>query len=198
MSAPELPVDVLQRPHWRLLFRPRGHEGERIPTLSECWSLVEKQQVRLRGWYFPHIGSDTERQNGNSYIAAWANFAGFGSHIEYWRFFRSAQFLHLAAVRECDPEWHRALRSRVGRVETDVEVPGFLSITNTIFSITEYFEFAARLCQAQVYTEPFRITVGIHGIKGFALAPDEHAFLHSLYQAKSTISKKIGTFNPSI
>ena len=38
--------------------------------------------------------------------------------------------------------------------------------------MSEIFEFAARLCQAQVYTGVLNIDIKVKGIKGFVLAPE--------------------------
>jgi hypothetical protein len=51
-------------------------------------------------------------------------------------------------------------------------VPGFLSIVEVIFTVTEYFEFATRLAQAGVYSDLISIHVRLSGISGFMLAAD--------------------------
>ncbi|MBV8517306.1 MAG: hypothetical protein JO197_07875 [Acidobacteria bacterium] len=100
-------------------------------------------------------------------------------HLEYWRFYQSSQFLYLGSVREVtDPEWAEKIRTTMkwharDRVNID-EVPGFLSVVECVYNLTEYFEFAARLAQAEVYTDSVTVSISIKGIKGFMLAADHN------------------------
>jgi len=112
-------------------------------------------------------------------------------HLEYWRFYQSTQFIYLGSVREVtQADWDRKLRETMkwhghGNVDIDA-VPGFLSLTNSIYSITEFFEFAARLAQAQVYNEPITISVSIKRIGGFMLAADENRAWSSDFVARQS------------
>ena len=78
------------------------------------------------------------------------------------------------------------------RIFTDGEinlesVPGFFSIINFIYNVTEIYEFAARLCQSEIYTGTVNIQIDIKGIKGFVLtAPWERAW-HSYYAASQDV-----------
>ena len=173
--AVQLRVPVLEHPHWRVNFRPSIYAPNRLETLSVGLDLLQKTRVSLRGWDFPHISSrPADLIFGDSWVAGWSDFKG---HLEYWRFYQSTQFLYLGSVREAtEPDWALKLRATMkshanNNVDLDA-VPGFLSLTNCIYNITEYFEFAARLAQAQVYVEPVTITISIKGIAGFMLAAD--------------------------
>lgn len=185
----ELPTPVLQYPHWRVNFRPSEYKENLIPSLSKCFEIIERTKLSLRGWDYPHLSRrDTERGQGNNWVSSWSDFMG---HYEYWRFYQSGQFIHLFSVREAtEREYKQKLKSDMQshRIFTDGEidweaVPGFFSITNFIYNITEIFEFAARLCQSQIYTGTLTIQVDIKRIKGFVLtAPWERAW-HSYYAA---------------
>ncbi|HEX6087326.1 MAG TPA: hypothetical protein VF266_22535, partial [Thermoanaerobaculia bacterium] len=150
----KLPVPVLDHPHWRVNYRPSAYVAGKLPTLAECWEVMQKASVSLRGWPFPYVPAhETERDYGETWVAAWSNFMG---HLEYWRFYQSTQFLYLGSVREVtEPEWTAKLRRTMyshAHANTDIDsVPGFLSLTNSIYNITEIFEFATRLAQAQIY-----------------------------------------------
>ena len=98
MKIEPLPVPVLERSHWRVNFRPGEYQPELIPTLSQCFEIMQQTKVRLRGWDYPHLSSRAaERATGLNWIASWALFMG---HNEYWRFYQSGQFLHLFSVTE--------------------------------------------------------------------------------------------------
>ncbi|MEW6674212.1 MAG: hypothetical protein AB1427_21165 [Thermodesulfobacteriota bacterium] len=192
----DLPTPVLKYPHWRVNFRPHDYRENLIPSLSKCYEIIEKTKLSLRGWDYPHLSRrDTERSQGNNWVSSWSNFMG---HYEYWRFYQSGQFLHLFSVREATEfEWKKKLQNDMQshRILTDGEVdwekiPGFFSIINFIYNITEIFEFAARLCQSRTYSGVVNIEIDIKGIQGFVLtAPWERAW-HSYYAASQNILSK--------
>jgi hypothetical protein len=170
-QAEKLPVPVREHPHWRVTFRPSSYDDNRIPSLSECLEVISKHRVRLRGWDFPLIPhSNDEMACGSTWVAGWSM-----GHIEYWRLYQSTQFVHLAAIREItDPEWAGKLR-RTQHFDDSRDIsdaPGFLSITNLVYRVTEIFEFAARLSQAGIYTDPVEIAIRLSDIKGVILASD--------------------------
>ncbi|HEX5132239.1 MAG TPA: hypothetical protein VFX92_07120 [Candidatus Krumholzibacteria bacterium] len=146
---------------------------------NECFDVVRQNKVRLRGWDFPHVSSNAlERDYSNDYFASWSNFAT----QEYWRFYKSGQFIFLATVRETyDAMWKNKLlgvaRQRIFMNKPDGlnwdKVPGFISIVNTAYMFTEIFEFFARLCAAGVYSGDVQISIMASGIDGFVLAADE-------------------------
>lgn len=196
----KLPVPVLEHPHWRVNYRPSTYVANRLSGPSTCWEVLQKTAVHLRGWPFPYIPSrDSERDYGDTWVAAWSNFMG---HVEYWRFYQSTQFLYLGSVREVtEPEWTSKLRRTMyshADSGADIEsVPGFLSLTNSIYNITEFFEFAARLAQAEVYTEPIAIDISIKGIRGFMLAADENKMWSGDYVARQPELRYENTLTPA-
>lgn len=176
-NVDKLPVPVLEHPYWRVNFRPDVYRGEAVPSLSECFQIIEKNKVRLRGWDYPHLSHrDTERTQGVNWVASWTHFMG---HIEYWRFYQSTQFLHLFSVREVTEErWRSRLQELTtfnlsGIADVNWEtVPGFISIINFLYNVTDIIEFATRLCQAQVYKGDLNISIQINQIRGFILTTD--------------------------
>src|SRR5688500_17704073 len=95
--AVELPVPVRSGPYWRIRLRPAEYKPDRL-SLPECESIVDARQVRLRGWYYPHVTHRAEAwERGEDFVA---NHVAFGGHIEYWRMYQSGQFVHLLGVRE--------------------------------------------------------------------------------------------------
>ena len=84
------------------------------------------------------------------------------SHYEAWRFFASAQFVHLRAV---SADW------RTGRERTTVP-EGFDSVIEVweiLFYLTEIFELAARLSLGAVGDERTTIDARLNGLKDRAL-----------------------------
>lgn len=184
----QLPVPVLSGPHWRINFRPDQYQKDLIPSLARCFDVVQKNKLSLRGWDYPHLSNrDTERAVGNSWVASWTDFRGTR---EYWRLYQSGQFLHLFSVREAtEPQWRQKMQSHMQSHLSYMQgfdwtqVPGFISIVNFIYCVTEVFEFASRLCQAEVYRGALDIDIRITGIKGYVLAAEWDRVWHSYYAA---------------
>ena len=183
----KLPVPVLELPHWRVNYRPSTYVADKVRTLDACWEILQKTAVSLRRWSFPYTPTrDSERDYGDTWIAGWSNDS---RHVEYWRFYQSTQFLYLGNLREAtDPRYMSEIRSAMGLhadTPSDLEsAPGFMSLTNSIHTITEFFEFAARLAQAGVYVDPITIDISIKGIAGFMLAADSNKVWFSDYVAR--------------
>lgn len=130
--------------HYRIVIEPIGFDPKRVPTLVDLHRLVADCSVRLRGWDYPHV-SDRPQENGRGqdFIESWISWA---RSDEYWRFFQSAQFVHLMTYRENHPEYAEKIRLNLrGMPDADPSVSGFLDITSTIWTMTEIFEFAAGL-----------------------------------------------------
>lgn len=188
MNAVELPVSVLDDPHWRVNFRPDEYREDLIPSLARCFEIIQKNKLRLRGWDYPHLSRrDTERGAGKNWVASWSDFMG---RNEYWRFYQSGQFLHLFSVREAtEPEWKQKMQSTMQSHLSYMrdldwqQVPGFISIVNFIYSVTEIYEFASRLSQAEIYKGGLTIDIGIKGIKGYVLSAAWDRAWHSYYAA---------------
>jgi hypothetical protein len=167
---------VNQGSYWCVDYRPSQYKSDRICSLSECKSLVERSKVQLRGWDFPGVAGGETRSDAN-WIGAATDLPDIA---EYWRLFLSGQFTHYAAVRETiTPDWRRDLEEAIswhlGRLGEKkwTDTPGFISLPNLVYNVTEYFEFAARLVGAGVYSGTLDITVRLIGIQGFVLTPDK-------------------------
>lgn len=194
---PLLPVPVLETPHWRVNFRLDAYDEELIPSLAKCFQLIEQTKLSLRGWDYPHLsGRANERAQGSNWVASWSAFSG---RNEYWRLYQSGQFLHLFSIEEAtNPEWRRELQARAqshlswgSLKETDWSaVPGFISINNFIYTVTEIFEFAARLCEKEIYKQTVTISIELKDIKGFVLTADKMRAWHNYYAATESVLGK--------
>jgi hypothetical protein len=113
---------------------------------------------------------------GSNWIGCEINFMGT---IEFWRLFQSGQFIQLSAVREkTEPDWHKKLENdtknhlqHIGNRDWSA-IPGYISLTNLIYIIAEFYEFCSRLCQSDVYTDDIDWKIELVGIKGFVLTTD--------------------------
>jgi hypothetical protein len=133
-------------------------DAQLIPALPDCWKMIEPSVVSLRGWDYPHVDR-SDRANGKDWIASWCDFM---DHREYWQFFQSGQFAHLFSFRE-DAQQRNALQTALS--QPHVEVPtgekptGCMDIIETLFKLTEIYEFASRLSQKMALEGSISISV---------------------------------------
>jgi hypothetical protein len=151
----ELLAKIKSRGYWFVIIRPLRFKEERISSLEECSKLVRECQVSLRGWNYPHI---TDPKSGLNWVESSTDWE---CYKEYWRMYQSGQFVHLFGCRE---DWWS--ESSLSSPETREIKPGsVLSVLSTLFSITEIYEFAARLAEKNVFDHNLRLTIELHGMK---------------------------------
>ena len=185
MSSGSQPmVDTIRSlPHWRIEIRPVVYEPNAIRDIDECLRIIERAKVRFRGWDYPHLPRDRAYLAfADRSICAWVDFAG---HKEFWTFFQSAQFIHLFGLKEAlASNWNSQLRIQYEGLVRDIdEVPGFVHIGNCLWTVTEVFEFAARLCEQAVYQDRMEVGIALKGIQGFALTTDPTRAWYNHYAA---------------
>lgn len=172
MNTTALINNIKNGPHWRISFQPNEYEEKAINSLSKCMEIIEKNQIRLRGWPYPYISpSDKGRENGTNWVSSWADRV----QLEYWRFYQSTQFIHLFSLSEENHEFKEKLESNLKfHTEHDLsKVEGYLSFLNTIYTITEIFEFLIRLILSDVYKEVIFITIELFHINNFVISDTE-------------------------
>lgn len=145
-------AEVKEREHWRVTIRPTVFPNELLP-LSECREVVQKSQVRLRGWYYPHIGNQGI-VNGESWVESSGAFKG---HFEYWRLHQSGQFAHLFAYAE---DGEDVTSARLEQARRGLEV------VTTVYRFTEILTFASRLASKGVLTPAAEISIQLTGTQG--------------------------------
>lgn len=140
--------------HWRVVFRPLVPLADRL-TFRQCMDTVEQNRVSLRGWDFPHISHRQDDQGGSergeSYYENWCDWSPF---IEFWRMYRSGQFLSYNVVH--------------GDAEVD-RVQGLgrsLDVVDTIYTISEFVEFAHRLTATGLYRDGYLLDISLRNTDG--------------------------------
>lgn len=147
---------IKSRGYWHVLIRPLVFREERISNLSEIISLIEKNEVRFRGWNFPHMRRE-ELVRGVDHIGMNISFMDIN---ESWRFFQSGQF---AWFRGFSEDWYDG-RDGI-RSTFDGEPGAFLSILSTLFQLSEIYEFVSRLAQDNIFDEQLHLTIKLVGTK---------------------------------
>lgn len=147
-------LEKIQRAgYWRVNFRPLV-PLERPLSFRECFDVVRENAVSLRGWDYPHISHRNDEEGGTlrgeNFHENWCDWWGFH---EFWRMYRSGQFLSYNALRE-DAAEDQGRRN------------GSLRILSTIYSVTEFVEFAHRLQNAGPYRDGVVISISLRNTAG--------------------------------
>jgi hypothetical protein len=160
-------IDTIKsRGYWRINFQPIGKPADF--SLKECEELVDKNSVKLRGWYYPFYGhGDADNhgiENHNNYVQGWIDS---GEFKEFWRMYKSSQFLHYSAVQE---DW--STPEVEGRFSpNDLEPGKYLNFVGSLtYYITEIVEFLARLHHSGLYAEGAYVSISLNNTKGRQLS----------------------------
>lgn len=175
MTAMATSTDILHEvrngPHWKVVIHPQSFERERIATLGDCLTAIKDSQVWVQGWAYPHLDRD-HFDKASDWIASCQN--SYVTH-EYWRFFQSGLFVHYFTFRE-DSEWKHDIERQYYALVSGADSfspSGFLDVDSTLYTITQIFEFTARLMFAGVFgprEESPIVKISMNGIKDRVLS----------------------------
>jgi hypothetical protein len=180
--ADTVPLEKIKsRGYWEVIIRPSRFVTERIKTLPECERLVEKNQIRLRGWYFPHFDK-REVRRGLDYIETHISFNGI---TEAWRLYQSSQLVFYSVIRE---DWAEEMTWLTPQQRADLPPEGKLEALSALRRLSEIYEFATRLTQEGVLGEQVVISINIVGTHGRELFIDsfERALWPGQYICETT------------
>jgi hypothetical protein len=154
---------IRSRCYWQTVVRPVQFQQTHIKDYSRLLPIVREASVRLRGWDFPHVDDRWEaKRAGNDWVGeelAWQD------HLELWRLYQSGQFVSLRGL------WH----DWQGSSEVNPEGAGptnSLPLWDSIYRLTEIYEFAARLALTEAGDALMRVEVMVGGLQGRVLAQD--------------------------
>jgi len=164
---------IRSRGYWEIDIRPDEPSEPRFESIPDCMNKVRENRVQLRGWDYPHFSSkDTYPMQGRI-----ESFVDFGFNKEYWAMFLNGHFYHLHA---CMEDWLREETPIFGIGRYSHMAPGTaLDFLNTLYSVTEMYEFAIRLAQKNAFGRRPRIKISLHGMEGrrlTSLSPGRHLF----------------------
>lgn len=170
---------IRSRAYWRVNFRPLD-EGAPQLTLPNCNSVVERSSVSLRGWDYPHISRRNDDESGfgpaGEYYEHWVDW---GQHIEFWRMYKSSQYLNYRALWE---DWVDSTQHH-----SDVPpTPRSISVVGTTYIFTEIFEFAYRLARNGLYESGAQINITLEN------AVDRHLWISEFDRMPFSYERKTG------
>jgi hypothetical protein len=147
-----------ERGYWRVEIRPADYVARRVDNINQLRQQLEACRVQLRGWDFPHLPRDWDVPDSQKSIGLETDWSG---HVEVWRAFLSGQFVYRGGVwtdwldqhffHTPDPEWPPGSR---------------LPIVDSVWHLTEFFEFAVRWSQSEVAADVINIDISFHGLAG--------------------------------
>ncbi len=138
-------------------YRPLGEPSNL--SLQDCQRKMQDNAVALRGWDFPHVSRRNDEAGGYGYAGNYfGTWCDWNTHVEFSRLYQSGQFISYRAIHEDREDWPRAPEDRTGA-----------DVTNLIYSIVEFTEFAFRLARAGVYPDGVLIKLDWHNMYGRAL-----------------------------
>jgi len=169
---------------------PQRYDEKKLTT-ERCRDVVASSQVRVRGWYFPHINREG-MTTGPRGVYVQDETEERGYHLEQWRMHTSGQFLFRMMPWEVpNNEVQDRMRSNARHWDSKTrveDVPGFLSFIMLIYTIAEAYVFAARLAQAAEYDSALDLQIGLRGIRGWALGSNDFGVdLFGAYIAKNDV-----------
>lgn len=139
--------------YWRVNIRPL-QLIDPLLSLQECSEKVTKASVSLRGWDYPHIQRNNEHggtANVGTYVENWCDWY---VHSEFWRMYRSGQFLHYKALWEDMPHDDQRPQGTL------------LSVVGAVYTITEIVEFLKRLYHGGLYKEGVLLSITLGNSAG--------------------------------
>lgn len=147
---------IRERGYWRVIIRPTTYRRDLLPNLRELEAAVRASVVQVRGWDYPHWPRDLPARLNDGIEAS----TDWQDRKEYWKAFRSGQFLHYFAMRE---DW---LRENEGVRRIDLAPRSVLAYDSTIYTVTEIFLFAARWAARAGLGSQARIEISLLELAG--------------------------------
>jgi hypothetical protein len=153
-----------ERGYWRVEVRPSAYVERRVLSTQVLQRAIEKARVELRGWDFPHIGRSWDLPESQDWIGVETDWS---VHVEVWRAFLSGQFVYRGGV------WTDWLDQHVFRGSgPDWKPRQGMPLVSSLWSITEFWEFAARYSQTEAGDDRMFAEVSFQGMKGRELFGD--------------------------
>ena len=163
----EIVEKIQEKGYWRVVIRPtREFYNEKTFELNELTKILQDAQVRLRGWYYPHIHEpQVVAQNK---IGESVDYEGL---IEYWEFSTAGHFGHIFSMREdyiIDEQNATKIKSSFPFSKDKASpVSKFFEVVSTIYRFTEIYFFVSKLVQSPKFQDvgKFEIIIELHGVK---------------------------------
>jgi hypothetical protein len=149
---------IRTRGYWRVVIRPATFEQKHIGSGSDLYRMVEKSSVRFQGWEYPHVDRHRPPLRGADWVGQEIRWE---QHLEVWRLFLSGQFVHLFAITD---DWRD--QSNNWPANDDWAPGGYLHAMDSVYQLTEIFEFAARLALRDAGASRMHVQIALRNLLG--------------------------------
>ncbi|MGE3062904.1 MAG: hypothetical protein AB7T10_04655 [bacterium] len=182
----EILEEIKKGPYWQFRFYPaeiKNSEKNVIPSLKELNELIETSQVRLRGWYFPHINHEKFKPKENYYEID----TKYLETKEFWRFYQSGQFIMFTSIYE--DVLVKQKRIPYWPPFNSNNPKGYVEFLISIYLITEFYLFTKRILDKVPQIQELNIELSINNIEGYELFSGE--FKRELFNSYTSSSQII-------
>lgn len=160
----ELQTKILSRGYWQVVIRPSRFDVHRLADIGALLPLVETNKVSVRGWDFPHVDNRAQPHVDVDWVGQELDW----EHVKsIWRIYQSGQFYFLGGVAL---DWRD--ESRLWPVDANWSHSQLLGVGDTIATLTEFFEFAARLAISTAGDDVMHIDITAGNLRGRQLYTD--------------------------
>lgn len=166
-SRDEIVKKIKSKGYWVVNIHPDIYVEQKIEKRN-LKEIIQKATVRLSGWSFPYSSDRVDEPhatlNGIETYIDW----DFG--LEFWRLTQSANFLQLRAIKEDWTEYSEY--DNIWSHGDELKGKKLLGILNTLFTLTEIFEFARRLITQNIFNETIVIEIKLNKLNNRVLFVD--------------------------
>jgi hypothetical protein len=156
-EKPPLYSKIKSRGYWRVIIRPTVFIEKKVNEIPSLLSLIDDNQVKIRGWSFPYVNYREQPHIDLDWIGQEFDRE---HHKSIWRLYQSGQFLHIKALAL---DWRD--ESTFWPAGEGWEPGNLLSAGDTIATLTEIFEFAARLSMSDAGSKKMHIKIVIGNLQ---------------------------------
>lgn len=186
--------EIKKEPYWQFRFYPNRIDDsgkDVIKSLKELKNLIETSQVRLRGWYFPHIKHEKFKPKDNYFEIGTI----YNETKEFWRFYQSGQFIMFASVHE--DALVKQKRMPYWPPFGSDNPKGHIEFLISIYLITEFYLFTKRILGKVPQIRELNIELSINNIEGYELFSGEfkRELFNSYISSSHIIKVPLKTFD---
>ena len=168
-------------------IRPDRFVADRIQPITSLFPIVQRCQVVLRGWDYPHI--DTEGLGPTPNLDFVEQETEWKHHLGWWRLYQSGQFLSLRGIAH---DWRD--QSDLWPADDIWRRGELLMIEDTLFTVAEIFEFAARYSNTDAGDDPMHVDITFGGLEDRTLAVSDIRRIDSMVKQAARIREFPQTF----
>jgi len=178
--------EIKKGPFWQFRFYPNkvdDSDKDVIQSFNDLKKLIETSQVRLRGWYFPHINHERFLPIDNYFEIGTI----FNETKEFWRFSQNGQFIMFASVYEDALVKQKGIK--YWPPINSKHPKGHVEFLISIYLITEFYLFTKRILNKVPQIQELNIELSINNIEGYELFSGE--FKRELFNSYTSSSQNI-------